>query len=162
MEQYISEQFKVTFKPMANSGAVIEGERYRISFLTSRLIRLEYEENGCFEDHASQAFWYREQEVPALKIKETEDIIEASTEHLRLRYVKNQPFSVDTLSIELKYSCKIWRYGTEEGQNLKEMVMLLLMIQNHLFLTNQVGYSHAPHQELIVISLDTEQILKDV
>lgn len=119
MEQYISEQFKVTFKPMANSGAVIEGERYRISFLTSRLIRLEYEENGCFEDHASQAFWYREQEVPALKIKETEDIIEASTEHLRLRYVKNQPFSVDTLSIELKYSCKIWRYGTEEGQNLK-------------------------------------------
>ena len=40
--------------------------------------------------------------------------------------------------------------------------MLLLMIQNHLFLTNQVGYSHAPHQELIVISLDTEQILKDV
>lgn len=119
MENYINEQFRVKFKPVANEGAVIQGEKYRISFLTSRLVRLEYEANGCFEDHASQAFWYREQEVPTLDIKEDESVIEVSTEHLRLRYVKNEVFSGDTLSIELKYSCKMWRYGTEESQNLK-------------------------------------------
>ena len=119
MESYINKQFQVKFKPLVTTGAVIQGKAYRISFLTSRLVRLEYEEHGRFEDFPSQAFWYREQEVPDLEIKEDESVIEVSTEHLRLRYVKDEVFRGDTLSIELKYSCKMWRYGMQEIQNLQ-------------------------------------------
>lgn len=118
METYIEKHFKMDFKPMANEGAVFQGACYRIAFLTSRIVRLEYSLTGCFEDRPSQTFWYREQEVPALSVKEDEHILEVVTDHLRLKYLKEQPFSGDTLSIELKYSCQIWRYGTEEQTNL--------------------------------------------
>ena len=37
--------------------------------LTSRLLRLEYSPSGEFEDHPSQAFWYREQPVPEFTVK---------------------------------------------------------------------------------------------
>ena len=72
METYIEKHFKMDFKPMANEGAVFQGACYRIAFLTSRIVRLEYSLTGCFEDRPSQTFWYREQEVPALSVKEDE------------------------------------------------------------------------------------------
>ena len=36
------------------AGPVIEGENYRISVLTESLVRLEYSENGVFEDGQTQ------------------------------------------------------------------------------------------------------------
>ena len=56
METYIEKHFKMDFKPMANEGAVFQGACYRIAFLTSRIVRLEYSLTGCFEDRPSQTF----------------------------------------------------------------------------------------------------------
>lgn len=34
---------------------IISGKKYRITMLTQRLVRLEYSENGVFEDRPTQA-----------------------------------------------------------------------------------------------------------
>ena len=39
---------KVELKPIANAKNIIQGEHYRITILTAGLIRLEYDEDGCF------------------------------------------------------------------------------------------------------------------
>ena len=50
--------------PKANPAAIIHEGNARFTVLTSRLIRLEFDPQKNFEDHASQVFLYREQIVP--------------------------------------------------------------------------------------------------
>ena len=42
------------------AGPVIEGENYRISVLTESLVRLEYSEDGVFEDGQTQVVQHRD------------------------------------------------------------------------------------------------------
>ena len=38
---------------------IIQGEKYRFTLITDRLIRMEYNENGVFEDRPTQIIWNR-------------------------------------------------------------------------------------------------------
>ncbi len=134
MSKWIADHFQVDFKPFATPTATFEGNTYRISFLTSRIVRLEHDANGQFENRPTQTFWYREQEAPSLTVKETEDMLVIESEHLRLTYAKEQPFDGDTLSIELKYSCYVWRFGQVEEHNLKGTARTLDTIDGDLVL----------------------------
>ena len=53
----------------ANEDAVIKGESYRFTVLTSSLVRMEYTENGYFEDRATQSVINREFPVPAYTVQ---------------------------------------------------------------------------------------------
>ena len=46
----MKEHLKITTHPASCAGNIIQGERYRITVLTSRLLRLEYSEDGIFND----------------------------------------------------------------------------------------------------------------
>lgn len=46
--------YKVETHPLALSENMITGDKYRITFLTEGLIRLEYDEEGVFEDRPTQ------------------------------------------------------------------------------------------------------------
>ena len=131
---YVAPHFQIQFKPLANVEATFEGACYRISFLTDRIVRLEYDVNGCFEDRPTQTFWYREQLAPKLTVTELGEILKIESEHLRLTYIKNKPFDGDTLSIELKHSCLVWRFGSEEEQNLKGTARTLDAVDGELVL----------------------------
>ena len=50
--------YKVETHPLALSENMITGDKYRITFLTEGLIRLEYDEEGVFEEppHADGVF----------------------------------------------------------------------------------------------------------
>ena len=62
-------QFKIEFKPAADPRAVVSLPNVRFSMLSERLVRLEYSPvEGAFEDRPSQAFWYRQQPVPAFEV----------------------------------------------------------------------------------------------
>lgn len=50
MEQLV----KLPVRPAADSRNIIQGENYRITMLTEGLVRLEYSEDGIFEDRATQ------------------------------------------------------------------------------------------------------------
>jgi alpha-glucosidase (family GH31 glycosyl hydrolase) len=107
------------FDPVADPNAVIEMGTVRFSVLTDRLIRMEYSRDGKFEDRPSQAFWYRRQPAPEFKNKVTTDGIEIETRYLRLKYKHDQKgFTPNSLSILLKESGTIWRYGEKQNRNL--------------------------------------------
>lgn len=51
--------YKVETHPLALSENMITGDKYRITFLTEGLIRLEYDEEGVFEDRPTQMVFFR-------------------------------------------------------------------------------------------------------
>lgn len=73
---------------MENSMAttVIAGDTWRFSFLTSRLVRLEYQENGCFEDRGTT--FARNRAFPAVEVirREHAGRLELDTEYLHVVY----------------------------------------------------------------------------
>lgn len=66
--------------------AVIKGDQYRITLLTPSLVRLEYSENGDFEDRATQSVINRDFDVPQYTLEKTANGIVVETEKLRLTY----------------------------------------------------------------------------
>ena len=101
-------------RPLADPRATVRGEQYRITVLTERLLRLEYDENGLFRDRATQMALCREFPVPGYTVSDTEQGLVLDTECIRLRYDK-KPFSAAGLSVELKGSYavygSVWHYG---------------------------------------------------
>ncbi|WP_049945938.1 glycoside hydrolase family 31 protein [Butyrivibrio sp. LC3010] len=95
---------------------MIIGEKYRISIMTDRLIRLEYAENGVFEDRLSKTVVNRNFPEVRYSEKKTETGIEIETDSLIIRY-DEQPFSTDGLSIELKDSGNVWHYSITYGNS---------------------------------------------
>ncbi len=108
------------FHPIADPEAVVAAKHVRFTVLTDRLIRLEYAGDDRFEDHPSQAFWHREQPVPAFKKTVSNSRIEIETDFLHLKYqISAKGFSGQTLSITLKQTGVTWRYGMRQSGNLK-------------------------------------------
>ncbi len=109
--------------PIANEKAVIRGKNFRITVLTSRLFRLEYSDNGVFEDRPTKLAVCRNFDVPEFKVVDTDGNLEIITEHLHLFYDK-KPFSYEGLRIELvnkrsstasggKNTGNVWRFGDD-------------------------------------------------
>jgi alpha-glucosidase (family GH31 glycosyl hydrolase) len=118
-KQYIPEHFKLEFAPVAAEDAVVIVGHARFTVLTSRLIRMEYSPTDQFEDHASQAFWYRQQPVPDFEVKHSEEEVEIITRHLHLRYaIQEQGFTPETLQVTLQELDETWRYGDPDVANL--------------------------------------------
>ncbi len=101
-------------RPLAHPEAVIRGGSYRITVLTDRLLRLEYEKDGAFCDTATQMALCREFPVPEFTVTDTAGQLIVETKSLRLVYDK-APFSITGLSVTLKgsysYYASIWHYG---------------------------------------------------
>ncbi len=93
----------------------------RFTLLTERLIRLEYSPDGVFEDHPSQAFWYRRQPVPNYEVRQAPDGLEIETEYLLLRYrPPGHGFTPNSLSVLVKATGQTWYFGDRpwRGGNL--------------------------------------------
>ena len=85
----LGEQFKVGKNSFPNPKAVIKGEKYRITILTERLVRLEYNENGIFEDRATEVVFNRRFDVPKFEMFEDATTLTISTEYFKFSTVKN-------------------------------------------------------------------------
>ncbi|HHT38481.1 MAG TPA: DUF5110 domain-containing protein [Mollicutes bacterium] len=76
----------------AQEKAIIKGKFYRITVLTERLVRFEYNKNGHFEDRPTQLVLNRLFEVPEMTIKQDEYYLELSTKYFKIEYAKEKPF----------------------------------------------------------------------
>lgn len=114
-------KYELEINPIARQEVVVKGNHYRFTVLTSQLIRLEYSEQGIFEDSATQTVINRDFPIPQYRIIDKEDNLEIITEHLHLKYNKKK-FTKNGLSIQVKGNLSayhsIWYYG-EKGENLK-------------------------------------------
>lgn len=118
------EQFKMNYdQAIANPECIIKGNKYRFTILTERLIRMEYNETGKFEDRPTTLVLNRKTEKPEFKVKEDKNYVEIETSYFRLTYRKNKPFysgKIDTmknLKVELLNTDRIWYYGHPEVRN---------------------------------------------
>lgn len=106
---------KLESHPLCNPASVIQGENFRITVLTERLLRLEYSEKGEFEDRATQIVLNRDFPVPAFKVTETEEELKVFTSGLELVY-NRKPFAANGLMIKVaggRVNENTWHYGEE-------------------------------------------------
>ena len=114
----LGEHFKIDYEnAVANEKSIIQGEKYRITILTDRLVRLEYSEEGIFEDRPTKLVWNRNFEVPEFQVKEDEKYFEIATKYFKIYYVKERKFyggrlnPTSNLKVELLNSDRFCYYG---------------------------------------------------
>ena len=83
----------INHSPKADERAVIKGDKYRFTVLTDRMIRIEYNENGIFEDRATQVVVNRLFDVPEFSLYEDDEKIKIVTNIIILTYYKGREFS---------------------------------------------------------------------
>ena len=110
------EGYKLEAHPMSRKEAIIQGDCYRITMLTSALVRLEYNEGGVFEDRATQSILNRDFPVPEFKVVEDENELAIFTDSLEIHY-NRKPFAANGLSIKVVGGGggwgRNWNYGQE-------------------------------------------------
>ncbi len=124
----LGKQFEVdTSHGISDEKCVFKGKNYRITILTERLIRLEYNEAGLFVDAPSQLIQNRNLGYPQFEVKQDVKFLEITTSYFHLFYVKEAPFAgskVDpmknlkiTLLTSSKENNRDWYYGHPEAKN---------------------------------------------
>ena len=107
-------------EPKADDRAVVVVGNARFTVLTPQLIRMEWSEDGVFEDRATLTFVNRKTEVPQFKVINGRSKVVIRTDKLTLTYLKGGKFSADNLSAEFMLGGNkvVWHYGDEDTQNL--------------------------------------------
>lgn len=108
--------------PKANPDAMVISGNARFSILTPALIRLEWAEDGRFEDGASLVFLNRRLPVPQFQKQITNGWLIITTDQLTLRYRDNSgQFNEKNLSISFVLNGQkvTWHPGLEDTANLR-------------------------------------------
>ncbi len=102
-----------TLRPAAPE-AVVQGEHFRFTVLTSRLLRLELDVTGAFVDEATAVVTNRSFPVPDFEVVRDGDFVTIRTEHVELTY-DGRPFSAASLAVRLvsatDHHYSTWRFG---------------------------------------------------
>ena len=89
----LDKQFKLDLdKSRANGEAIVQGNNYRFTIITERLIRLEYSPSNSFIDYPSQLVINRYNNKPKFTIREDNNYLEIKTDYFILQYTKGKPF----------------------------------------------------------------------
>jgi len=96
---------------------IVKGQNYRFSILTPRLIRLEYNKNGVFEDRATSLVVNRKFSDSVFSLATEENTLIIKTEYFTLRYAKDRPFSSSTLKVTVNGTDKEWSPGHQDYRN---------------------------------------------
>lgn len=108
---------------LPNTANIIRGNKYRITVLSELLVRLEYSENGLFEDRPTELVMNRN--FPPVKFKKKEDVkfLTIQTSYFSLTYQKDMPFIGPKVSpeqylrIDLMNTDKYWFFTHPEVRN---------------------------------------------
>lgn len=120
----LDERFRLGLDGSCRPDCVIMGDKYRFTVLTSRMLRMEYSEDGEFEDRPTQVVWNRNFDHPEFTVKDRPDCLEIDTEYFHMVYDKKE-FGPNHLYIDIKYAFTNyggrWYYGrTDYGDPLRE------------------------------------------
>lgn len=119
----LKEHFKIDYShSKSRDAAIFKGQRYRITVLSDILVRLEYNEEGIFEDRPTEFAWNRDFEVPLMQVKQDSQTLEISTKYFRLFYSKEANLfpknaTEKNFNILLSNTDKIWYVNHPEARN---------------------------------------------
>ncbi|MBR1692156.1 MAG: alpha-xylosidase, partial [Lachnospiraceae bacterium] len=106
--------------PAAQKEAIVQGEKYRFTILTDRLIRMEYEREGRFNDAVTQRVVCRTFPPVEFRVIDEPMRLEIITEQLHLYYNKRE-FSAEGLSVQLKGGFAVYGSNWHYGDSLKDL-----------------------------------------
>lgn len=109
-----SKRFSWPVHPVAQAENCVIGKCYRFTVLTDRLIRMEYDPAGKFEDRASQTVFYRNLPACSFAVQRQDGILQINTGALLLTYQEEAPFTADTLRVQLlQEPASGWNFGED-------------------------------------------------
>ena len=92
----LGKQFEVDYtKAKCNSKALVQGQFFRISVITERVVRLEYSPSGQFVDRPTQLVLRRDVSSCDFSVRQDQSILEISTKYFTLVYFKERRYSYD-------------------------------------------------------------------
>ena len=112
---YFVKDFK---KLIPQNKYIIKGQTYRFTILTPRLIRLEYNKNGIFEDRATSLVVNRSFGDTNFNISGDEQTLVITTEYFILTYVKERPLSSNSIKIKITGTDREWYPGYKDVRNI--------------------------------------------
>ena len=144
------ERFQWPVTPLANEGNMVIYNDVRITMLTSRLIRVEQDAKGIFEDRASQSVFHRDFPKTEFTVNR-EQGLKIETEHL----VLSCGDALDSLTITLKTAPgTTWHYG-DQIENLGGTVPTLDGINGRLRLQpgvcSRLGFAVLEDSERMIL-----------
>ena len=120
----LGEQFVINHDlAIADEKAIYKGKNYRITVLTERLVRFEYNPEGVFEDRPTQLAFFRKFPIPKVTVREDDKFLELSTNYFKIEYTKEKPFSTSkfvpggNLRVALQSTDRVWYIGHPEVRN---------------------------------------------
>ncbi len=109
---------KNTKKLVPNSKYIVKGNTYRFMVLTPRLIRIEYNKNGIFEDRATSLVTNRGFEDFNYTTSGEDPALIITTEYFTLTYAKERPIAGNNIRLTLNGTDKEWYPGHKEIKNV--------------------------------------------
>ncbi len=106
--------------PKADDAAVVVAGNARFTVLTPQMIRMEWSEDGVFEDRATLTFVNRKLDVPQFKVKRSSGKVTIKTSAVTVTYKITGRFTDDNLKAEFKMGDKkvLWMPSFEDTLNL--------------------------------------------
>lgn len=107
--------------PKADDKAVVIAGNARFTVLTPKMIRMEWSDDGKFEDNKSLTFVNRNLTVPRFKVAQKGDRTTVTTDFLTLRYDNDgKEFNEKNLEVKIKNGKKqiVWHPGLQDDGNL--------------------------------------------
>ena len=95
---YVTDKSKL----ISDQSSYITGKKYRFTVLSPRLIRLEYNAEGVFEDRATSIVINRAFPKVQYSVTESDTLIQIDTGVFTLTYVKDTELKSGTLSSNIK------------------------------------------------------------
>ena len=139
----------------------ITGKKYRFTLLTERLIRIEYNPNGIFEDRPTQRVIFRKFPKVNYQISRTDLLLQITTPYFTLDYVLERPFYSgkltpgSNLKITLNQTDRTWYYNHPEARNFGGITYSLddfegnLKLEKGLYSTD--GFAHLDDSNSLVL-----------
>lgn len=103
--------YQMKTEPAADPKAVVKGGKYRFTVLTERMLRMEYDSDGEFPDHATQMAVNRKFPVPEYEVIDTEGKLQIVTKYFQLTYNK-QEFCQTGLQVQMFHNPYLRKLGT--------------------------------------------------
>lgn len=151
-------RFLWTVRPIALKENIVCGNNYRFTILTSRLIRIEFDPSGKFEDRASQSVFFRDFPKVSFSMQMEAGVLTIKTEHLMLTYNTYSNCFEENLKIcLLAEPASEWHFG-DEFEDLGGTAKTLDTVNGALPLGHGVcsrnGYSVMDDSERMILEAD--------
>lgn len=111
---------KEIIDPKADEAAVVATGNARFTVLTPQMIRMEWSEDGIFEDRATLTFINRRLDVPEFKVRKSSNKVVIKTSDVTLTYKITGRFTDENLKAEFKMGDKkiVWTPSMQDTLNL--------------------------------------------